>query len=263
MRLCSVGAALAFLLFAVSPLRAEEDDDPTRPVTNFDLRPHFQDNNTSGYSSRTSLVFRANVQWDLEGNWRLAARADYPLTWANAANDGMTGPRQPGRGNALVSGYAADIIDDRWAFAFGAQIVAPASDGAFGNGNWNWVPLLAARYMLPELSDGSFFVPQLRYAKTFAQGFAGRRTDTLQFSPQLKLALPQQWFFILFPATDIRFNCGEKVSGQTGRLFLPLDLEAGRNLNDNTLISLEVSTPLVRDYPVYSLKIESRVSVVL
>jgi hypothetical protein len=82
----------------------------------------------------------------------------------------------------------------------------------------------------------------------------------LQFSPELKLALSPQYFVTLFPSTDIRMNFGRKVTGQTGRLFLPLDGAIGCNLSDSQVLSLEVSAPVVRDYPLYRLKIEARFS---
>ena len=131
---------------------------------------------------------------------------------------------------------------------------------AFGNGHWDIVPILAARYMLPEITDGSFFVPQLRYAQSFAQSFSSRANSNLQFSPQLKVMLPESWFLIAWPSPDIRWNFGQKLSGQTGRLFLPLDLAVGRALSPSHTVSLEVSEPLVNAYPVYRFKIEARIS---
>jgi hypothetical protein len=65
---------------------------------------------------------------------------------------------------------------------------------------------------------------------------------------------------ILFPGTDIRYNFGPKVSGQTGRFFLPFDGEIGRNIGERIVASLEVSAPMIDDYPVYRLKAELRLS---
>ena len=114
--------------------------------------------------------------------------------------------------------------------------------------------------MLPEISDGSFFVPLFRYEQTFAASYPGSRpSSNLQFSPQLKINLPETWFVSLFPSPDIRWNFGAKANGQTGRLFLPFDAQAGRSFG-NLLTSLEVSVPVIKDYPVYHLKIEARLS---
>jgi hypothetical protein len=247
-----------------APVAAPEEDDPTRPVTNFSIRPHYENDTTTTRLDRLSLVFRRDVKWELDDGWVLATRVDFPLAFSDAAStNNPDGDYRAGLGRPLVSAYLADRVDDRWAFAFGGQIVAPASASAFGSGNWEVVPILAARYMLPEISDGSFFVPQLRYVASFAQSFAGKSTSNLQFSPQFKIALPQNWFVILFPSTDIRVNLGEKATGQTGQLFLPFDGEVGCTLPGGTVLSLEASAPLVDDYPVYRFKVEARLSLPL
>ena len=117
--------------------------------------------------------------------------------------------------------------------------------------------------MLPEISEGSYVVPQFGYAQSFARSFPARRTSDLQFSPQLKIALKDSWYVDFFPVTDTRYNLGPKVAGQTGALFLPMDVQVGRNIAKDLLASLEVSVPIVKDYPVYHLKIEARFSYAL
>ena len=241
-----------------------EQDDPTRPVTNLDLRPHFEDNTTTTPRDRLSLIFRRNVEWDLSGQFRLATRIDFPLTFSDSVTETNPGGQyRMGMGRPLVQVYVADVLDDRWAIAVGSQIVGPASGSEFGSGNWDAVPIVALRYSLPEITPGSYFVPQLRYAVSFAQSYEGRKTNNLQFSPQLKIPLDRQWFVIFFPTTDIRINFGDKLDGQTGRLFLPLDGAIGCNIGEASVISLEVGAPIIRDYPVYRLKIEARFSVQL
>ena len=65
----------------------------------------------------------------------------------------------------------------------------------------------------------------------------------------------------LYPSYDIRINYGDPASGQTGRLFLPLDAAIGRKLSDDVLVSLEVGVPIIKDYPVYNFKTELRLAV--
>jgi hypothetical protein len=266
-RCICAGFGAGFCLLLAAPASGAEaamveQDDPTRPVTIFDFRVHFENDGTDGQQNdRLSLIFRRNVKWDLDNSWKLATRVDLPITFANKVTDtNPDGSYEAGLGRALISAYLANEIDDRWAYAFGSRVRAPASGSAYGSGNWEIAPIVAARYMLPEIGDGSYFVPQLRYAQSFAQSFPGRATSDLQFSPQLKVALPGKWFVIAWPSTDIRWNFGPKASGQTGRLFFPLDLTVGRNLAEARTISLEVSAPVIRDYPVYRLKIEARFS---
>jgi hypothetical protein len=63
----------------------------------------------------------------------------------------------------------------------------------------------------------------------------------------------------LYPSNDIRIS--DPVSGQKGRLFLPFDGGIGRRLSDNLTMFLEVGVPIIKDYPVYDLKIEARLAV--
>ncbi len=76
----------------------------------------------------------------------------------------------------------------------------------------------------------------------------------------MRIALPNKWFVVLFPSNDIRYNFGAKVSGQTGRLFLPLDGEIGYTIGNRLVTSLELSAPGLDDYPVYRLKLELKLS---
>lgn len=251
---CSLGMAGAAM--------AEEQDDPTRPVTSLDLRPHYEDDTVSSRSDRATLIFRRNDKWDLDDDWKLATRIDLPLAMSDSATGANpSGAYRAGLGRVLLQSYLADIVDDRFAFAAGSQLVTPAAASNFGSGNWDLVPLLAARAMLPEISDGSYAVTMVRYAISIGHSFGSRATSELQLAPQLKLAVSPQWFLVLFPNADIRVNFGQKVGGQTGRLFLPMDGAVGCNLTDTAVASLEVSAPVVRDYPLYRLKIEARFSV--
>jgi hypothetical protein len=254
--------AFACLLTTATSAAADEPDDPTRPVTNVDLRPHYEDDAVSSRLDRITLILRRNDAWSLDQHLNIATRLDLPLVTSNGeTKDEPHGNFHTGFGRALMQAYVADLLDDRWAFAIGSQLVAPASGSAYGSGNWDMRPILAARYMLPEISDGSYFVAEARYAITVGQSFATRARSELQLSPQLKMFVGRGWFVELFPSADIRMNFGEKASGQTGRLFLPLDGEVGYNIGDSRVVSVEVSAPVVRDYPLYRLKIEARFSV--
>ena len=240
----------------------DEQDDPTRPTNYFDLRNRYEDGTTTSRNDKVQTIIRANGMFDIAPDWKFGYRVDLPLVAANAVTtDNPNGDYRYGVGRLLVSTYLANIVDDRWAYAFGGQVNAPAASGTqFGSGNWDVRPLIAVRAMLPEISDGSFFVPLLRYAQSFAASYPNSRpASTLQISPQLKIDLPDTWFVTLFPSPDVRWNFGARASGQTGRLFLPFDISSGRNFG-NLLTSLEVSVPMVKDYPVYHLKIEARLS---
>jgi len=40
---------------------------------------------------------------------------------------------------------------------------------------------------------------------------------------------------------------------------LPLDAAIGRDVTDNLSLSLEISIPIIKDYPVYNFKTEARI----
>jgi hypothetical protein len=239
-----------------------EEDDPTRPTNYFDVRSRYQDSTTSKKNDQVQTIFRGNGTFEIGKDWDFGYRLDLPLIASNAITAAdPDGNYRYGVGRSLVSAYLANIVDDRWAYAFGGQVNSPAVSGTqFGSGNWDVRPMFAVRTMLPEITEGSFFVPLFRYAQTFSQSYPNSRpASNLQISPQLKIDLPETWFVTLFPSPDVRWNFGAKASGQTGRLFLPFDISSGRNFG-NLLTSLEVSVPMVKDYPVYHFKVEARLS---
>jgi hypothetical protein len=152
------------------------EDDPTRPPTALDLRFRFGDDITKKQDEKQRVTFRSNVRIELSKKWLMGLRFDPPLVASNAVTMGnLGGDYGYGVGRPLVSAFLANILNDRWAYAFGSQIVAPAASGKqFGSGNWDVRPFLAVRAMLPEISDGSYFVPLVRFAQTFAQADSGR-----------------------------------------------------------------------------------------
>src|SRR5882757_3656683 len=70
-----------------------------------------------------------------------------------------------------------------------------------------------------------------------------------------------RWFLTFYPSADIRFNYGDPITGQTGRLFLPFDVRIGRQLSNNVALSFELGVPIIKDYPVYNLKTQVRLNV--
>jgi hypothetical protein len=100
-----------------------------------------------------------------------------------------------------------------------------------------------------------------RYDVSFAGDPTKKNISNLQFAPTFNLGLPDRWFLTFYPSADIRFNFGDPITGQTGRLFLPFDVRIGRKLSDNTALSLEVGVPIIKDYPVYDFKTQVRLNV--
>jgi len=123
------------------------------------------------------------------------------------------------------------------------------------------MPIVGARFGLMEISPSSYFEPLLRYDVSVAGDPTKRNICNLQFAPTLNIGLPNRWFVALFPSPDIRVNFGDPIVEQTGQWFVPFDIRIGKKLSDTVVLSLEVSVPVLKDYPVYDFKTEARLNV--
>jgi hypothetical protein len=123
------------------------------------------------------------------------------------------------------------------------------------------MPAVGVRYSFLEIGPNTYFAPMVRYAMSFAGDPTRRNISEPQIAPTLNIGLPDRWFVTFYPSNDIRINYGDPISGQTGRLFLPLDVAVGRKVTDSLTASLEVGVPIIRDYPVYNFKAELKIAV--
>lgn len=246
------------------------DEDFTRPETLVQTRYLYQTAPGSGSLPGTlrtvttdSVILRSDVKIDVAPQWTLAFRGDLPFTAKDAITSAdPTGGYAYGLGDADVQGAVIKTLDSRWAAGAGLRIIGPTGTDGLTSGTWQALPMAGARSMLPEISPGSFFTGLVRYAVSFATAVPGsRNVSNLQFAPTLNIALPSQWFVTLYPSPDIRLNYGDPITGQTGRLFLPFDFMIGRNVSKDTTLSLEVSAPMVNQYPVYDFKTVARLNV--
>ena len=118
-----------------------------------------------------------------------------------------------------------------------------------------WYALRAVRK-----NPSSYLEPLVRYDASFAGDPTRKNISNLQFAPTFNLGLPDRWFVAFDPSADIRVNCGDPVTGQTGRLFLPTDVRIGCKISDNLALSLEIGLPIIKDYQVYTFKTEARIN---
>src|SRR5262249_10118988 len=125
-----------------------------------------------------------------------------------------------------------------------------------GSGTYAALPGLFMRRMLPELTAGSFFAPEILYDLSFGNGAGLAPVRDLQLQPTLNVELPRGFFLNLWPSSDIRIDL--EGSGR-GRLFFPFDALVGAMLHPKLAALLEVSVPIVKDYPVYDFKLEARI----
>ena len=195
---------------------------------------------------------RGDVTYMLSPQWWVVLRGDLPYLAKDKYTDSNpNGDFLYGLGDADVQAALIDNIDARWKAGAGARLIVPSGDSAFGSSLWQFMPIAAVRYALPEISSGSYFEPLARYDVSFAGDPTKKFISNLQFGPMLNISLPDRWFFTFYPNPEIRWNFGAPVTGQTGRLFLPFDARIGKKFSNNFDASVEVAVPIVKEYPVY------------
>jgi hypothetical protein len=208
-----------------------------------------------------TLNLRADFTFDLGSPWKVVFRTDLPLVAKDPiSSDHPSGDYLYGVGDADFQAALIEQINQQWAVGGGLRIIAPTGPDNITSGKWQMMPIVGARTMLPELSAGSYFEGIVRYDLSFAGDPTKKNISNLQLWPMLNISLPDHWFFTLYPSADIRVNFGDPVTGQTGRLFLPLDFSVGRSLSKNFTISLEFGVPIIKDYPVYDFKTTTRLN---
>jgi Putative MetA-pathway of phenol degradation len=242
--------------------------DFVRPLNLFQLMYQFQTAPGNGAQKGTisevttdTANLRVDHRIDFAPQWSLALRADLPFLAKNPiSSNNPDGDYLYGVGDADVQAALVHDFNERWGAGFGARLIAPTGGDTLGSGKWRLMPGAAVRYALPEISAGSYLEPLVRYDASFAGDPARRNISNLQFAPTFNIGLPNRWFLTFYPSPDIRVNYGDPVTGQTGRLFLPLDARIGRKLTDNLVLSLEVGVPIIKDYPVYNFKTQVRLN---
>jgi hypothetical protein len=269
-------ASLAGALSLASPALAASDlpdganrtgDDPTQPLGKIELLNRYTDAPGPGVLKGTTKSLETNTSFArieaplrLSPLWELNFRTEIPVVWTNSVTPGNpTGATIFGLGNVLTQGWIVHNFDQRWAVALGGQLIAPSSTNGVATDAWEWVTGFVVRAMLPEISEGSYFAPQVRYGIDFAGNDDGKMLRQLRIAPTLNINLPHRLLFTLYPSPDIRWNYGTPVRNQTGRLFLPLNFMAGWKPTEHTVISAEFGIPIIRDFPVYTFKVQLRV----
>jgi hypothetical protein len=253
-----------------SPPAADNNgQDFTRPENLFQIRNLYQTvpgNGSMPGTLRTvttdMTILRADGKFSLTPQWTLALRGDLPFVVRNPLNaDNPFGEYVGGLGDADIQAALIRQFDSRWAAGVGLRFVAPTGAEDITSGKWQALPVAGARYSLPELSAGSYAEALLRYDISFAGDPSKRNISNLQLAPMLNINLPERWFVTLYPNTEIRINYGDPAPGQSGRLFLPVDFMVGRNVTKTVTLSLEVSVPVIKNYPVYNFRTVTRLNI--
>lgn len=243
---------------AAEPVR-NEGTDATRPRLQVLTLYDFQNLPGPAPDGSHTFTFRGILPLHVDEHWGASLRIDMPLVLTNAPSSEDPEPGfEFGSGDLLTQAGAIYTLNERWAFAAGSQFTFPTgSRETTGTGKYIALPGVVARCMLPELSPGSFFAPEVLYQFDVGGDHERSHVRQLQLQPTLQWELPLDAFVSLFPSSDIRINLG-KPQG-SGRLFFPFDVLAGIMITPRLVTSLEVSVPIVKDYPVYDFKLEATV----
>jgi len=273
-----VGACLFFALvsqpgvaFAQEASRTDQEgnagEDFFRPPANlFQTMTQYKSTLGSGSTSGSivnvpseTLKLRYDHSIELAPQWILALRSDLPTIAKNpVSSSNPNGEYEIGIGDADTQAAIIHNLSQRWAIGGGARLIAPTGGDAFGSGKWQVMPVIGARVALWEINSSSYLEPIVRYDVSFAGDPTKKNISNLQIGPALNIGLPDRWFITFYPSTDIRINYGDPITGQTGRLFLPFDFRIGRKLDSNSALSFEIGVPIIKDYPVYTIKTQTR-----
>ncbi len=230
--------------------------DITRPVTRFDTRYQFV--NVPGGYRQNIVTFRGDGAIKFSGKWELALRGDLPTIYGDVpANDNVRSRNQVGLGDILVQAVTVYVATPGVAIGAGLQLTLPtATNDQSGTGKAVALPLVGVRVSLPEISNGSFFLPYARYATSFAGN--SNRTDVskLEFAPCFNIMLPKKNFVVLYPNPEIVYDYK-----QSNSWAMPFDIMLGRMFTDKIVGSVEIFTPMLesRNYNrPYNFKVEAR-----
>jgi len=255
----------------IAPQQAREPDvdyhgeDFTRPVSKIIIKLEGRTSGERTETERATLFLQGQFAFHLESEWELDLLVQLPVVSKSATEkDTVDTIHEFGLGDAEVQAAMARPISERWASGFGVRLIAPSAQRTIGNGKWQILSGFGVRYSFLERGTNTYFSPRLRYALSVGSDQSdrtiGRTISELQIAPTLSIGLPDRWFVLLYPSFDIRLNFGDPISGQVGRLFLPIDVAVGRKLSDNFVMTLEVAAPVIKDFPVYDFRAELKIS---
>lgn len=226
--------------------------DPTRPVTRFDVRLKYQDQ-PQGLDAET-LTLRVDKPFVLGGGWSLSTRGDIPVIRNKAFTpQDPDGDHKVGLGDILTQALLIAPAHGASTIAFGTQLIVPiGSDDRFTTGKWQLVPTAAFIYQLPHISRGTFIGLIVRDAFSFAGKDDRADINVASVQPIFNWQLPDKWFLTISPEAKINTK-------DDWKLFLPLDATIGKKINPTTVISLQGDVGLIDDYRQYDWQLEFRV----
>jgi hypothetical protein len=244
----------ACLLAGANPAQAQTEAigsasgaDVTRPLQRIDLRSEFNEEDTT-------VTLRYTAPVPLDDGWQANLRMDLPFRIIDEEAPATDSGGDVGLGDMLFQAIFVRHVNEREGFGIGTQLIVPTAAGEeFGSGKWRLRPTAGYRWLLPEISEETFFQLLARYDFSFAGDDDRADVSELQFAPNLEIGLPGRAYFSIFPSTDIRYNF------EQDEFFLPLNLEVGKEW-DRIVVSAEGGVGLISgERPPYDWKVEARV----
>jgi hypothetical protein len=239
-------------------------EDFTRPVRLLQLRERYENlPNTKGLNpEKWQTTLRTDIWNGLGEGWKLYGRADAPLVYSNDVTSRFNpeGKAKFGQGDLLTEAVLIPPPPSpRLSYGVGIRAIWPtASLDEVGQGKYQLGPIVGVRFDLPEITPGSYFLPEVFYLNSVAsrdhnQGRAD--INQLNIQPKFNLHLPDQWFATAYASEQIQINFADD-----NKLFLPFDLMLGRKLAENFIVSLEYSRVMFHDkgFEPYQWQLEAR-----
>jgi hypothetical protein len=229
--------------------------DITRPVTRVDVRYQFV-NVPHGYH-QDIYTLRSDGAIKLSSKWEIALRGDVPTVYGDVpANDNEQAKMQFSLGDIVTQVVPVYILNERIGFGAGVQLLWPtATNDQSGTGKYVAIPLAGMRVSLPEISNGSFFLPYARYEISYAGSSQRNDINKLQFAPCLNVMLPKQLFVVLWPDPEIAYDFEQNA------WTIPANFMIGKMFAKNIVGSIECFIPMFEasDYvKSYNFKTEAR-----
>src|SRR5512132_789189 len=239
-------------------------EDITRPRTLFQARQRYERLPDAGGREPEKWVttLRADLWTGLGDGWKLYGRLDEPLVYSDEVTSSFNpnGHSRFGQGDLLTEmAIIAPPPTPRLGYGLGMRAVsATAGLNEAGDGKYQVGPVAAARYSLPEISPGSFFLTQVLNLNSVASRNKNKgRADINQLNvqPKFNVSLPDDWFLTTYASENIQINFGDD-----GKLFLTFDIMVGKKLFDKFRASLEYSRQLIHDkgFEPYQWQLEGR-----
>jgi hypothetical protein len=240
-------------------------EDPTRPRNQFQVRQRYERLPDAGGREPEKWVttLRADLWTGFGDGWKLYGRIDQPLVYSHDVTSGFNpnGHNRFGQGDLLTEiAIVAPPPTARLGYGLGVRAVWPTAGlNEAGKGKYQIGPVAGARYSLPEIGPGSFFLAKAIYLNSVASrdGNSGRADiNLLKLQPKFNVGLPDHWFVTAYASETIEINYQDN-----GKVFIPFDLMIGKKFFDSFVASLEYSRSMFHDkgYEPYQWQLEARI----